>query len=237
MPGGLKKIILSRDLVETGRRLFPQGTPGPLPTGRRPPTDSDLAAMADAVLADAPRGPLQIFAYGSLIWNPGFAFQSSSVGRAHGWHRAFRLGYDRWYRGSAERPGLMLVLDRGGVCKGVVFRLPERDREHEIMNVLRREVRLVPHSFPPRWIRVQTDEGPVRALTFAMDRTSANYVTGLPYDELVRILATASGSLGSMADYLLSTVEHLDALGLHDRMLWRLQADVARYLQQAEQDV
>jgi cation transport protein ChaC len=86
---------------------------------------------------------------------------------------------------------------------------------------------MVPSAFPWRWVDVSTEAGPLRALTFAMDRNSKRYVAGLSDDELAEILATACGFRGSMAEYLFSTVSILESLGIRDRNLWKLQELVA----------
>src|SRR5229473_1257029 len=67
--------------------------------------------------------PVWVFAYGSLMWNPEIAFAEARPGFLHGYHRSFCL-YSRDYRGTPERPGLVLGLDRGGSCCGIVYRLP-----------------------------------------------------------------------------------------------------------------
>ena len=68
---------------------------------------------------------LWVFAYGSLIWDPGFPFEEARPALLRGYHRAFCL-YSTRYRGTPERPGLVLGLDRGGACRGVAFRVPGR---------------------------------------------------------------------------------------------------------------
>ena len=78
---------------------------------------------------------------------------------AHGWRRAFCLGWDRRFRGNAEQPGLMLALDRGGELRGVVYRLPEETLDAKLERVLRREMLILPSPFPPRWITVMTRDG------------------------------------------------------------------------------
>ena len=66
-----------------------------------------------------------------------------------------------------------------------------------------------------------------------MDRSSGRYVAGLGDDAVADVLAIAVGFRGSMAEYLMSTVEHLEALGIHDRYLWRLQDMVAERIEAA----
>ncbi|WP_347268608.1 gamma-glutamylcyclotransferase [Paracoccus sp. (in: a-proteobacteria)] len=170
---------------------------------------------------------LWIFAYGSLIWNPAFDHVDQRTAVAHGWHRSFCLGWDKWFRGTADQPGLMLALDRGGQCEGVAYRLPPESLEENLHKLVRREVHFMPHAFPARRIKLMTTTGAMNGVTFAMDRTSGRYVSGLAMDEIADVLAVAAGRLGSMAEYLLSTVHHLEALGLHDRHLWKLQEMVA----------
>ena len=119
--------------------------------------------------------------------------------------------------------GLMLALDRGGQCKGIAFRLKPETLRQSLDQLVRREMSMVPSSFPPRWITVETEEGPLRALTFAMNRKSGRYIGHLSDEETAQMLATACGFRGSMAEYLHATVEHLEELGIHDRHLWKLQ--------------
>jgi cation transport protein ChaC len=74
---------------------------------------------------------------------------------------------------------------------------------------------------------VKTEAGPVRALTFAMDRNSPRYIGGLTPEATADVLAKACGFKGSMAEYLHATVLKLEELGIHDSYLWRLQGLVA----------
>ncbi len=211
-----------------------EGQPGPMPEGLVQPIDADYEAMVDELLAAAPStGDVWIFAYGSLIWNPACEFVEERIGSAVGWHRSFCLGWNTRFRGSIGRPSLMLALDRGGVCKGVVQRLPEGGAKENLNKLVRREMPLVPSPFPARWVTVRTDGGPLRAVAFAMDRNSGTYVGGLSAEETADALAIAVGERGSMAEYLYSTVKHLEDRGIHDRYLWQLQELVAERIENA----
>jgi cation transport protein ChaC len=202
--------------------------PGPIaPLGFRPATDDDYAGTVAAMLAARPPEPFWLFAYGSLIWKPETAFVEHQMGIARGWHRRFCLGWDYRYRGSHETPGLMMALDRGGTCKGMLYRLPEDGLEAELGRLIRREMTLVPSAFPWRFIDVATAGEPVRAMTFVMNRKSTRYVAGLCDEELADVLARACGFRGSMAEYIFQTVSMLESLGIHDRNLWRMQEMVA----------
>ena len=129
----------------------------------------------------------------------------------------------------------MLALDHGGSCEGIVQRLPPDAVEANLDKLLRREIVTRPSPFPPRWVDVETASGAVRAITFAMDRKSDFYVTGLSVEEIADVLAVAVGHFGSMAEYLHNTVRHLQELGIDDRYLWRLQELVAERIEAASE--
>jgi cation transport protein ChaC len=131
------------------------------------------------------------------------------------------------FRGTIEQPGLMMALDRGGQCRGVVFKLPRRDLEGQFGRLFRREFRYKPVNSMPRWIKVTTESGSIPALAFVMNRASPLYAAGLSLESAADVLAKACGHLGSGAEYLLNTVTHLEARGIHDANLWRLQKLVA----------
>jgi cation transport protein ChaC len=207
--------------------------PGPTP-GRIYASDADYAEVSRTLLdGRPPSGEVWVFAYGSLIWKPACDTVEQRVAVAPGWRRAFCLGWDRRFRGTEEQPGLMLALDRGGRCTGLVQRLPPDAVVANLDKLLRREMLVRPSPFPPRWVSVQTAAGPLRAITFAMDRNSDAYVTGLSIEEIADVLAVAAGHWGSMAEYLHNTVMHLQALGIRDGLLWRLQDLVAARIEAA----
>lgn len=221
-----RQLSLTPDLVA---RVPPHdGVTGLVSTRTDRPTDEEYAAAVATLRAGAsPSGDVWIFAYGSLIWNPEFDFDRELLGTLSGWHRSFCLGWVRIYRGTPERPGIMLSLDRGGSCRGVVFRLPPDAVDENLSRILRREMVIRRPTLPCRWVTVRTDDGPQRAIAFPISRTSAAYLPGLTEDVVVNALATAAGERGSMAEYLASTVQHLEERGIHDRYLWRMQGLVA----------
>ena len=97
--------------------------------------------------------------------------------------------------------------------------------------LVRREITVKPPNNIPRWIAVETDQGPVRAIAFVMNRQSRFYMAKLPPEEVADVLARACGHWGSGAEYLHNTVAHLEEHGIRDRNLWRLQALVAEGIQ------
>ena len=203
---------------------------GPSP-GVQQQTDTDYAEWVERIASSHPEPsrPTQLFAYGSLIWKPEIEYMPERTGVARGWHRAFCLRQHR-FRGTPDQPGLMMALDRGGQCRGVLYELPLENLEHQLDRLFRREFTVKPINNVPRWITVQTASGPVKALGFVMNRSSPYYAGSLPPDEVARTLAVACGHWGSGAEYLLNTVTQLEARGIRDSGLWRLQQLVARQI-------
>ncbi|MEO7221396.1 MAG: gamma-glutamylcyclotransferase [Devosia sp.] len=232
MPRAPKQMRLTADHVRRVHREIADPGPQVFP-GMRAATDADFADLVGEMTRTRPPGPFWLFGYGSLIWRPETAFTASQQAVVRGWHRKFCLGWDYRYRGSHDTPGLMLALDRGGQCRGMIYALPEASLASELDRLVRREVSMIPSAFPWRWVDVQTTGGSLKALTFAMDRKSGRYIADLTDEQMADVLASAVGFRGSMAEYLFSTVSKLEELGIHDRNLWRLQALVAERIDAA----
>src|SRR6266446_2504487 len=162
--------------------------------------------------------PVWVFAYGSLMWNPEIAFAEARPAFLHGYHRSFCL-YSRDYRGTPERPGLVLGLDRGGSCRGIVYRLPP-DRVGETLDrIWARE--MTGEVYRMCRVAVRTPQGRVAAHACLVRRASPDYAGRLSPDEVARLLATAIGGRCSGREYLANTVRHLEALGIRDGLLLR----------------
>jgi glutathione-specific gamma-glutamylcyclotransferase len=172
---------------------------------------------------------LWIFAYGSLMWRPGFEAEEVMHARLVGWRRSFCI-YSRFHRGSDRRPGLVLGLDRGGMCEGIAFRVSASNarqtlrylREREQVGSVYREA-LVP-------VTLLTGERPeVMALAFLVERAHPSYAGDLPLAEQAHVIRGGIGRSGNNIDYLASTLAHLAALGIRERPLERLQAIVGTF--------
>jgi cation transport protein ChaC len=224
-----RQLALTPELVARTWRSIDD--PGPEPNVVLH-SDADYDAIVHDMLARAPSGDdLWLFAYGSLIWRPEVDHVEERPGTARGWHRSFCFRLTR-FRGTSDNPGLMMALDRGGQCRGVLFRLSPGAPHETLGKLFRREFTMKPANSMPRWITVETEAGPLRALAFVMNRQSPLYVGRLALDEVAGILASACGHWGSGAEYLYNTVHHLAERGIHDRNLWRLQELVADRLAQ-----
>jgi len=169
--------------------------------------------------------PVWVFAYGSLMWNPEFDFAEARPGLLHGYHRSFCL-YSRDYRGSPERPGLVLGLDRGGSCVGIVYRLPPERLGETFDRIWARE--MTGRVYQMRRVRVRTPQGGVIAQACVVRRDSPDYAGRLSAEDAARVLANAVGGRGTGRDYLTNTVRHLEALGIRDGRLHRIEARIAQ---------
>lgn len=190
-----------------------------------------LHASIDATLENRPveaaaAGGVWLFGYGSLLWNPCVAVAEWADARLHGFHRDFRLRLT-YGRGSPEAPGLMLGLVPGGSCRGMALRVPARNLRHELLMVWRRE--MLTGAYQPRWVRLRTPGGPLWAVTFVVNPRHRCFCGRLDDAEVVRLIATGHGLIGSSAEYLDNTVAHLDAQGIHDRRLRALRSRVAAW--------
>ena len=213
------------------RELVRSAFPAPMPDDLSAMTlldDDEIEASLDAAMARAPDSrAVWLFGYGSLMWRPEIETAEARLAVVAGWHRRFCLWQWR-SRGSRERPGLMLALDRGGACKGVAFRVTGADLRAKLRAVWQRELR--GNGYRARWMSVQTADGPVPAVTFVINRDCERYAGRLDDAHAADHIATAFGSRGPSAEYLCETVLRCRELGIHDRYLWKLQALVAARL-------
>lgn len=170
-------------------------------------------ANRHAVLVGRMSRDLWVFAYGSLMWDPGFYFDEVRVGRLEGYSRSFCLHLPTG-RGTREHPGLMAALDTGGRCEGLVFRInaDHVDRETEI--IWRRE--MIAYGYVPAFVSVETAQGEVEALTFVANQDDERYLGHLEREEAAARIAHAEGILGSNLSYLENLHAQMEHLGLHD---------------------
>lgn len=165
-----------------------------------------------------------VFGYGSLMWKPGFSFQASSHARLNGYHRSLCV-YSWVHRGTEERPGLVFGLDRGGACKGFAFRIAPEDESGILAYLDARE--LVTDVYRRKWLTITTEHGRVPAWCYVVRRDHPQYAGRLPEAKLLAMIEDGRGRSGHCRDYVLSTVAHLEELGVNDAVL----KSVARKLQ------
>lgn len=158
-----------------------------------------------------------VFGYGSLMWNPGFPHEERVLAHLGGYRRSLCVR-SYVHRGTEERPGLVLGLDRGGSCKGVAFRVAPSEWRSTVDYLRERE--LVTSVYLERHVRTRLADGrDVRALTYVIDRAHPQYAGAVTVDEAARIVQSAVGGSGPNPVYVANTVAHLRELGIRDHWL------------------
>jgi glutathione-specific gamma-glutamylcyclotransferase len=176
---------------------------------------------AHARCPQLPRGDLWVFAYGSLMWDPGFEYAQSASALLRGYHRAFCV-YSMNYRGTPEKPGLVLGLNRGGACRGIAFLVTEANVGTVLGQLWAREMSQL--VYEPRLVPVELKSERVDALTFIADPSHESYAGRLELERVAETIASCCGARGPNIEYLANTLRHLEALGIHEprlRAIWQ----------------
>jgi cation transport protein ChaC len=226
-------LHLTSDLVARTLRFVEEEGPEPNWT---PVSAEQLDELVRRVERQAGKGEIWVFAYGSLMWNPGFGVAGIENAVAFGWHRAFSLRIER-LRATSDAPGLMLALQPGGSCSGLIMKLPCATKKDDLRTLLAREIRYAEVCDMVRWIKVKTGTGTRRALTFWASPKHSRLTDKVPLNEAAALIAQACGPAGSCAEYLYRTVLDLAGRNIYDRNLWRLQELVAARLKTGEKGV
>lgn len=165
---------------------------------------------------------LWVFGYGSLIWRPGFVHRAAYPARLYGFHRALCV-YSHVHRGTPQRPGLVMGLNRGGSCQGVAFHV---DGAHagEVMAYLRaREQATMVYREQVLKVHLAGREpelpSHVLALVYCVDRTHEQYAGTLSRQAQLEIIRGAVGQSGQNPEYVIATNTALAKLGVHDANL------------------
>lgn len=172
-------------------------------------------------------GHLYVFAYGSLIWRPGFPHLGHEPATLRGFHRRFCL-WSRHYRGTPEAPGLVLGLDRGGSCRGVAFRVAASEAAEVLDYLEARENLNGDKVYDRRVLSLRLASARiVRGIAYVADRAHPAYCRPCEQSTAAAI-ARGRGQAGPNRDYLVNTASGLASLGLNDPKLERLVRLVAQ---------
>jgi glutathione-specific gamma-glutamylcyclotransferase len=189
----------------------------------RQPAKRQLSATSEQTASACPDDDLWVFGYGSLIWNPGFAFLEQSPAVAHGVHRRLCV-YSFRYRGTEQAPGLVAGLMPGGCCHGMAFRvcrtkvvetrayLTEREQTTKVYHEVTRPVRL-------------RDGRMVEALCYVVDQRHRQFAGKLDREAQLKLVTDSRGDRGPNRDYVINTATALKSIGVKDRtMIWLAKA-------------
>ncbi|MGZ9810930.1 gamma-glutamylcyclotransferase [Pseudoroseicyclus sp. H15] len=186
--------------------------------------DAQREGFRRAALAGREGQDVWVFAYGSLMWDPGIEFSEIRRARIEGYTRQLCLVDRMGGRGTAEAPGLMAGLVPRGQCDGLVFRIPAAIAEEETNQLFRRE--MVAPGYHAVFTPADTAEGRVEALCFVADPAADMIEIDLPRETQIRYVATGKGMLGTSLEYVESVVAHFRAFGIRDDELESLLEDV-----------
>jgi glutathione-specific gamma-glutamylcyclotransferase len=162
---------------------------------------------------------LWVFGYGSLIWRPGFDFVERVPARVLGLHRSLCV-YSFVHRGTPEKPGLVLGLDRGGACRGIAYRVAAKNRAPTLAYLRAREQATAVYLEAIRniWLAGKPERR-IQALCYLVDRSHAQYAGRLSLDRQEHFVRQGHGLSGINRDYVLEAVTALEGLGIVDREL------------------
>jgi len=172
--------------------------------------------------AEMSKGDLWVFGYGSLMWRPGFPFIEQVAARLIGEHRALCV-YSFVHRGTPEKPGLVLGLDRGGACRGVAFRVAEKHRGETVAYLRAREQVTSVYREVMRSVWLENEPRQrVSALAYVVDRGHVQYAGRLSLPEQLRHVQQGHGQSGPNREYVIATVKAIEAEGFRDSQLHQL---------------
>lgn len=183
-------------------------------------TEAEKTLIESRRVVPEPGQDFFVFAYGSLMWRPDFPFAEIEPAVLHGYHRAFCISSTH-YRGTRERPGLVLGLDRGGKCIGRLYRIEARYAAEVAEYLHQRE--LVTGCYVPKQVTLRLPEDRrQQGIAYVADRSHYQYAGKLGDEDVARIIRHAAGVVGSNREYLRNTVQHLDEMGIAEGRLHRI---------------
>jgi cation transport protein ChaC len=171
-----------------------------------------------------------VFAYGSLMWDPGFVVAERVQARVEGFVRRFCLR-SVVYRGTVDAPGLVLGLDSDpeAHCVGLALRVEPDDWPDALAGLRVRE--LTTQAYAEATLPLLLSDGRrVDAVAYVIRRDHDQYWAHLDLPRQAEIIARAHGGRGPNADYLFNTAMHLAEMGVEDPEMDELSRRVRRLM-------
>jgi cation transport protein ChaC len=163
---------------------------------------------------------LAIFAYGSLLYRPGFEFAERHTAVALGYARSFSQASPD-HRGTSERPGrvVTLVQREGARCAGVVYFISEPSEQ--LLSELDYRERA---GYQRVRLSTLVAGEPVEAVSWVAPPGNDYDVGQLELPALARHIAGSSGPSGRNDDYVFLLERALEELGAEDPLVSELAA-------------
>ncbi|KAJ4799127.1 Gamma-glutamylcyclotransferase [Rhynchospora pubera] len=181
---------------------------------------------------------LWVFAYGSLVWNPGFDFDERIIGCIKDYRRVFDLAcFD--HRGTPDKPARTCTLEakEGAVCWGAAYCVRgDAERLEEAMQYLRRREceydNMAIVDFYKEGETLKPAVTGVQVFVSTPDPVGNKYYLGpAPLEEMAMQIATATGPCGNNRDYLFLLEKALSDIGHEDDYITELAKEVRKCLQ------
>lgn len=163
---------------------------------------------------------LAIFAYGSLLFRPGFSYLERARAVAHGHARSFSQASPD-HRGTPERPGRVLTLAprEGAATVGAVYFVPAPALE--LLAELDYRERA---GYERVTLEVSVEQGTLPAVTWIARRGNEHDVGEAPLAELARWIRASAGPSGRNDEYVFRLEQALRELGEADPLVSELAA-------------
>jgi cation transport protein ChaC len=162
------------------------------------------------------KNDIWVFAYGSLLWKPGFKYIDSKIGTLNGYHRDFCVKAHS-HRGTPDRCGLVLSIIKGGTCQGILYKVKESNWDSVLDYLCQREMKTEPYLL--KCLTVNCEDADVQAYSFIIDINSSHYIDNLNPEEKANIINKAHGCSGSNKEYFLKTLERLNEMDISEEKL------------------
>jgi len=155
------------------------------------------------------------------MWRPEFEFVSARSARLQGYHRRLAV-FSHHYRGTPECPGLVLGLDKGGLCEGLLYEIAPEQWPKVYEQVHKREMLGDVYLEMVLPVTLLAGGAPLEAITYVANDESQQFATDMPIEKLMTYIEQGQGTVGSCRQYVANTIRRLRKLGIHDEGLERL---------------
>jgi len=180
--------------------------------------------ISNSLKSLAPQSNLWVFGYGSLMWNPEFEYEQSSIAKVYGFHRRLCLWSVR-YRGTAKNPGLVVGMASGGSCLGMIFKVPDANIKPTLEYLHERE--MISDAYRPLIKRAHLINGDIfNALTFVSKTRHPQFAPKMSIETITDITSNAIGPRGSNSEYIINTARHLNSIGIFNTEIHQVAAQL-----------
>jgi len=155
-----------------------------------------------------------VFAYGSLIFRPGFSFLRQVPGSVDGFARRFWQGSPD-HRGTPKSPGRVVTLVSAPheICEGVAFEVCAESIDEVLRYLDERES----GGYERLELNVSLEGGEcVQAWTWMAPPDNSNYLGDAAQEVMLAQILGSTGASGANRDYVMNLAGELQRFGIED---------------------